>query len=191
MTIAALSLLTAEATLINHGVLELPGLGNPGGEETYVETTWNGGADLTYLQKWNTDGTGFDQSPGIGGYTFTPDGNVATSTVTWDMSVNNPGGLGLSYILLKDGSAGGGSGNTLYHLYGIGADMASNGSASLTINGLKGISHYTFFGAEINGPPPPPPPPPPPNGVPEGGTSVLMLGLSLIGLGVLRRRFRK
>jgi hypothetical protein len=37
-------------------------------------------------------------------------------------------------------------------------------------------------------PPPPPPPPPPP--VPDGGVTLMLLGGALVGLEILRRRFR-
>lgn len=42
--------------------------------------------------------------------------------------------------------------------------------------------------AEGHNNPPPPPPPPPPTTVPDGGATIALFGLSLLGLGLLRRR---
>ena len=87
-----------------------------------------------------------------------------------DSRVINLGSGGLfTWVIAKYGTAG--------QVYYIG-DLSD--TIVLPRRGLNGngISHYTLFG-------------PPGTGVPDGGTTVLLLGWALAGLGVITRQIRK
>ena len=91
--------------------------GNPEDELAYLEGAL--GFDLTYLLKFETDGNGLSEDPGIGIYTFDDGGNVTTDTVSCDLTGTD--GFILSYILLKDGNLPMGDG--IYNLYQVTTDM--------------------------------------------------------------------
>ena len=136
---------SAQASLQHVAFLEIPNLGNPSAEKDYLEANWSGGVDLTYLQKWNTDGTDFDQDPGIGTYTFDPDGNVNNMEITWDLAAT---AYDLAFVLVKGGNAGGG--NKYYNLYTVTADQLKDSISpqEIIVNEAadKGISHVSVFG---------------------------------------------
>jgi hypothetical protein len=135
----------ALASLEHVAFIEIPNLGNPGNEKDYLEAFWSGGVDLTYLQKWDTDGTGFDQNPGIGTYTFDPDGNVPKMEITWDLTAT---AYDLAFVFVKGGNARGG--NKYYNLYTVTAgkmkDSITAQEIILEATERKDISHISFFG---------------------------------------------
>jgi hypothetical protein len=169
---------STQASLVDEGALNLPNLGSPEAEKAYLESL-GVFSDLTYLQKWNTDGTGFAlTTTGIGTYTFSPDGNVATMDITWDLTGT---AYDLAYVLVKDGNAPDGpNGEKLkwYHRYSVTADQVKNSLTpqAITINNDKGISHISFFGVTDGG------------SVPEPATALVWS--LLIGMGVAYRRYR-
>ncbi len=156
------------------------GNSNPSTEIDLVEDAFPGLGDLTYLAKYDYDDAAFEGPYGNPQFTSTGFNASGEATVGWDLSGTS---YQLKAIVVK-------TANTYLNVYTVGPDMGFLGFQVVVDapDNKDSISHTTFLGMPGT---PPPPPPPPPNGVPEGGTSVLMLGLSLIGLGVLRRRLRK
>lgn len=151
-------------------------LGNPTAEQAFIEMDQSLAAgSLTYLNKFDADGS-FDNGGSVdqSHFTATLMNGGADATITWDLATS---GFELSYVLVKDGREA--HGGFLYHLYGVTPDQVfnSNGGQFVTINGSKGISHISFFGS-------------PGAPVPDGGSTVAMLGLALAGLAVARSKFR-
>ena len=105
--------------------------------------------------------------------TVTFNGNVAT--VSWDLTGS---GFTLDGLLIKDGNVQGGG--MLYRFYGVSADETLVGSGTVTFdNPVRDISHITFFGSPGGGQ------------VPDGGTTVMLLGAALGSLGMARRFLKK
>jgi hypothetical protein len=102
---------------------------------------------------------------------------VQVSSSTWNISWNLTGsGFTLDGVLIKDGSLNPGE---LYRFYGVSADEALIGSGTVTFdNPVRGISHISFFGS-------------PGGSVPDGGTTVMLLGAALGSLGMARRFLKK
>ena len=158
-----------------------PALGNPSAETTYVSTNYNGGAPLTFLTKEEGGSYGPDGSIGTNGDTYfdvTLGPGGTSAVISWDLTGS---GFQLNFVLLKDGDDPI-TGNILYHIYSVSADEVN---ASLTpqtvfmepfgtVNPTKAISHISFLGN--------------PGAVPDSGMTVTLLGVSLAGLAVLRRR---
>jgi VPDSG-CTERM motif len=100
-----------------------------------------------------------------------PDGTQAT--VSWNLTGT---GLQMGFILVKDGDVMG-DGTLALHLYGVTTDQMTIGTGVVTVNGAGGhmISHISFFGGAGGQ-------------VPDSGMTVTLLGASLAGIEVLRRR---
>jgi hypothetical protein len=80
----------------------------------------------------------------------------------------------LDGVLIKDGNVQGQG--MLYRFYGVSADETLIGEGTVTFDDpVRGISHISFFGS------------PGGNGVPDGGTTVMLLGVALGALGMARR----
>jgi len=152
-------------------------IGNPAQELNYLQTHGGGSYQPTflsatsqYLGKFNNNNTIENGAINISSY--------VTITVvdghTWDVSWNLTGsGFVLDGMLLKDGVSS--PRNQLYRFYGVSADETLIGSGTVTFdNPVKNISHLTFFGS-------------PGGAVPDGGTTVMLLGAALGALGVMRR----
>jgi hypothetical protein len=152
-------------------------LGNGQAERDYLAE--NGYMDdcCQYLGKfdagkgWNTQDPG--ALPNISQYITV----TQTSGTTWDISWNLTGsGYTLCGALIKDG-AGGMPGKQLYRFYDVsaGQEVIGSGTVSFADIGRNGfnISHITFFGCAA--------------GVPDGGTTVMLLGAALGALGIVRR----
>jgi hypothetical protein len=96
------------------------------------------------------------------------------SATTWEISWNLTGsGFTLDGVLIKNGRVQG-SGH-LYRFYGVSADQTLVGSGAVTFdNPVRNISHLTFFGS--------------PGGVvvPDGGTTLMLIGAALGALGFAR-----
>jgi hypothetical protein len=103
--------------------------------------------------------------------------------------VENSGGTidltGYKYAVLHygkgKGGAGQGGGVVAFYLNGTIGDYTfpSNGAGP---NGKGGLSFVRLYGGQ-NGTTPPP------NSVPEGGSTIALLGMTLLGVGALRRKF--
>jgi VPDSG-CTERM motif len=93
---------------------------------------------------------------------------------TWEISWNLTGsGFTLDGVLIKNGRVQG-SGH-IYRFYGVSADEALVGSGTVTFdNPVRNISHLTFFGSSGGV-------------VPDGGTTVMLLGAALGALALVRR----
>jgi hypothetical protein len=169
--------LSARANLIDLGIRMLPtALGNPADEAAFIEADQNlASGSLTYLNKFENSGNfGNDGAVDSSHFTAVLTDGGANGLVTWDLAST---GFQLSYVFVKDGREAHGS--FLYHLYGVTADQVfnSNGEQLVTINGRKGISHISFFGT------------PGGSSVPDAGSTVALLGLALLGIGIARRKF--
>jgi VPDSG-CTERM motif len=97
---------------------------------------------------------------------------------TWEISWNLTGsGFTLDGVLIKDGNVQGEG--DIYRFYGVSADEALAGSGTVTFdNPVRDISHISFFGS-------------PGGQVPDGGTTVMLLGAALGSLGMARRFLKK
>jgi hypothetical protein len=100
-----------------------------------------------------------------------------TTTTTWTISWNLAGsGFTLDGVLIKDGTSGV-HGQSIYEFFAVSADEKVSGSGTVAFDGQftgKNISHISFFGS-------------PGGQVPDGGTTVMLLGAALSTLGVARR----
>jgi hypothetical protein len=148
-------------------------IGNPSAELAYLQN--NGGpflpATSQFLFKQNNDGT----TDGTFGQYFTV--NFAAETNSWDISWNLTGsGMTLDGVLIKDGKIPH-TENMLYRFYGVSADETLVGSGTVMFDG-KNISHVEFLGS-------------PGGSVPDGGTTIMLLGAALGSLGVARRFLKK
>jgi len=93
---------------------------------------------------------------------------------TWEISWNLTGsGFTLDGVLIKDGTVQGSG--VIYRFYAVSADEALIGAGTVTFdNPVRDISHISFFGS-------------PGGSVPDGGTTVMLLGGALGALGIARR----
>ena len=153
-------------------------IGNPAAELTYLQTHGGGSYQPTFLPgtsqflfKQNNDGS----TEGNFGQFFTVN---QVSGNAWDISWNLTGsGFTLDGMLIKDGNVQGGG--MLYRFYGVSADETLVGSGTVTFdNPVRNISHISFFGS-------------PGGQVPDGGTTVMLLGAALGSLGMARRFLKK
>ncbi len=177
--IALAGLGQAQASVIDLGTRLLRlGSGGPEVGAAYIEM--DQGLDpgtLVYLNRFESNKDGFTNDGAVDGSHFgttLTDGD-ANATISWDLSTT---GFQLSYVFIKDGRTGNG-GPVLYHLYGITPDEVFNsmGNQYVTIDGTKQISYLVFFG--VPGSPT----------VPEGGSTLILLGSALGLLELGRRRF--
>jgi hypothetical protein len=147
-------------------------LGSPSDEAAWIASVT--GADVTYLNKFNYGSTGgFDNTGAVGSASFDPGGSAkgTEKTISWNLTGT---GYEASYVLIKNGTVGG----HLYRLYMVTDDQAISGSGTVTFGPIypsKQISHVGWFGSGATS-------------VPDGGTTLLLLGSALVGLGALRRR---
>jgi VPDSG-CTERM motif len=124
-----------------------------------------------FATKWER-GTGFEDPNNPFNQYFTI---TETSATTWHVEWNLDGsGFTLCGLLIKDGAV---SGKQLYGFYGVSADelIQGEGDVSFADIGRNGrqISHLSFFVCQA--------------GVPDGGTTVMLLGAALGVLGMARR----
>jgi hypothetical protein len=153
-------------------------LGDPAAELNYLQNNGGGSYQPTFLPatsqflfKMNNNGS----TEGTFGQYFTI--NMVSGN-SWDISWDLTGsGFQLDGVLIKDGVAG--PNNHLYRFYGVSADEVLVGSGTVTFDDpVKNISHISFFGS-------------PSGQVPDGGTTVMLLGAALSSLGMARRFFKK
>jgi hypothetical protein len=153
-------------------------IGNPASELNYLQTNGGGSYQPTflpatsqYLGKFERNGPIENGAIDIASYVTI---NVVTGN-TWVVEWNLTGsGFTLDGLLVKDGNVQGSG--MLYRFYGVSADETLIGKGTVTFDDpVKNISHITFFGS------------PGGNGVPDGGTTVMLLGVALAALGMARR----
>jgi len=146
-------------------------LGNAGdGTELSAFQDLSGHQDAEICFKSATSGTTTGTFAG-GSITISLN-NDNTIQVTWDMSAS--GGVVCGF-LTKDGSG------TIASIYEVAADQGVSGTAALEVpgNGGSALSHLTVFCC--------------PGGVttPDSGTTAMLLGSALAGLGVVRRYLKR
>jgi hypothetical protein len=174
IAIAGLGLQQAQAHLLDPDQFFHSGpIGNPTNELNHLQN--NGGpflpATSKFLFKKNNNGS----TDGDFGDFFTVSMTTGNS---WDISWKLAGsGFGFDGVLIKDGNVQGSG--MLYRFYGVSADEKFVGSGTVTFDDpVKNISHIGFFGS---------PGSPTQHGVPDGGTTVMLLGGALSVLGMARR----
>jgi VPDSG-CTERM motif len=90
--------------------------------------------------------------------------------VSWDFSGTN---LTFCGALIKDGTVQGSG--TIYSFFTPTADQLVSGSGIVSFSNLRDISHISLFACAGG------------HGVPDGGTTVMLLGAALGALGMARR----
>ena len=178
--VAALAAVSASAATINLGI----------GDTTYVGSVNDGipsspANEVIYINTLITRPAGSGDLL-IGTETYNRMGSTLfaalpisdlTGALKFD-STNVGDATGFEYVLGKYDAAQAGS--LVWYLGGIAnLDLVS---LPLTYNG-HGISHLSLYNA--TGTPPPPPPPPP--SVPDGGSTVMLLGIALGAIALARR----
>ena len=174
IAVAGLGLQQPQAHLLDPVQFFVNGpIGNPPDELSYLQN--NGGpylpATSQFLFKQNKDGT----KDGTFGQYFTV---TKITGDTWDISWDLTGsGFLLDGLLIKDGQVQ--PLGMLYRFYGVSADETLIGLGTVTFdNPVKDISHVIFFGS-------------PGGSVPDGGTTIMLLGAALGSLGMARRFLKK
>ena len=177
--IALIGLLCAGLTTLSRANLIDLGQGNLGNNSDATELAGfiaaGGASDSQLVFKQGTPG--FTTLPFAGGFiTFSVNAND-TLHVIWDMT--GTGGF-VTGFLTKDGDA------HLVHYYSVTADQALSGSGDLIVpgNGADSLSHLDVFADGVN-------PNPQGTGVPDGGTTLMLLGAALGSLGMARRFLKR
>ena len=169
----------ASATLIDLGERDLATrLNGVAAAQAYIEAAQGlPPGTLTYLNLFDGDTNIFANNGAVDSSHFAVsliDGGI-NGEISWNLDT---AGFQLSYVFLKDGRNSK-TGPYLYHLYGVTPDEVfnSNGDQFVTINGIRYITYIAFFG--VPGSP----------SVPEGGTTLFLLGSALCALEFTRRAF--
>jgi hypothetical protein len=151
----------ARAGVVDLGEHELDNSGE--GTELQAFIDLSGHTDATLCFKSDQDNPDF-----TGSITFSVNDDN-TLHVEWTLT----GDQVICGFLTKDGSG------TLAHLYSVNADQGHSGEADLIVpgNGASALSHLTAFCC-------------PAQNVPDSGTTAMLLGSALTGLGFMRR-YRK
>ena len=179
IAIAGMSLQQAQAHLLDpHQFFTNGPIGNPAAELNYLQTNGGGSYQPTflpatsqYLGKFNSGGGIEDGAIDISAYVTINVVSPNSWVVTWNLTGS---GFTLDGVLIKDGNVQGQG--MLYRFYGVSADETLVGKGTVTFDDpRRSISHITFFGS------------PGGNGVPDGGTTVMLLGVALGALGMARR----
>jgi hypothetical protein len=179
IAIAGMSLQQAQAHLLDpHQFFNAGPIGNPAAELNYLQTNGGGAYQPTflpatsqYLGKFNSGGGIEDGAIDISAYVTINMVSPNSWVVTWNLTGS---GFTLDGVLIKDGNVQGQG--MLYRFYGVSADETLVGKGTVTFDDpRRSISHITFFGS------------PGGNGVPDGGTTVMLLGAALGALGMARR----
>jgi VPDSG-CTERM motif len=153
-------------------------IGNPSNELNYLQTHGGGSYQPTFLPATSQylgkkdAATGFENGAiNISQYVTVTRPTANTWVISWNLTGS---GFVLDGVLIKTGNVKG-QGH-MYRFYGVSADETLIGSGTVTFdNPVKNISHATFFGSPGGGV------------VPDGGTTVMLLGAALGALGMARR----
>jgi hypothetical protein len=174
IAVAGLGLQQAQAHLLDPTQFTTPDpIGNPASETQYLKDNNFLPDSSMFLFKEDKDG---NQEGSFGSF-FTITKTTASS---WSITWNLTGGFTLDGVLIKDGSEAGSNGDQLYRFYGVSADELTAGAGIVAFDDpVKGISHIGFLGSEGG------------NGVPDGGSTVMLLGAALGSLGMVRRFLKK
>jgi len=172
VAVAGLGFQQAQASLMFQQYFVTNGpIGNPTQDTQYLINNFGQPSDLVSLFKENNDGT----TAGLYGKYFTV---TMTTSSLWTVSWNLTGtGFTLDSVLIKDGATR--NNQQLYGFYTVSADQAIIGSGTVDFNGTlpfgmnRKISFVEFFGSPITS-------------VPDGGSTVMLLGVALGALGVVR-----
>lgn len=178
MAVVALGFQQAQAHLIDPFQFTTPNpIGNPAADLTYLQSHSGGSytpaflsATSQFLFKKNNNGT----TDGTFGQFFTVSISGSVANITWDLTGS---GFTLDGVFIKDGVAS--PHNLLYRFYGVSADETLVGSGTVRFdNPVKGVSFVEFFGS-------------PGGSVPDGGTTVMLLGAALGALGMAGRFLKR
>jgi hypothetical protein len=178
IAVAGLGLQQAQAHLLDpHQFFTNGPIGNPTNELNYLQTNGGGSyvptflpATSQYLGKFNDGGPIENGAINISTYVTVTELSGNSWQISWNLTGS---GFTLDGLLVKSGNVQGQG--MLYRFYGVSADETAIGSGTVTLNNpVKDISHITFFGS-------------PGGAVPDGGTTVMLLGAALGALGIARR----
>jgi hypothetical protein len=157
----------SRAAVIDKGEVDLPNNGDAAELQGFFDV--GGDADASICFKQVTSGTT------TGGGTITISVNDDnTLHVEWDMTTSTTVEV-VCGLLTKDGKG------NLVHYYTVTSPDQVSGSADLIVpgNGARALSHLDVFCC------------PGEHQVPDGGTTVILLGMALSGLGVARRYLKR
>jgi hypothetical protein len=156
-------------------------IGSPADDTAYLINNFGQQSDLVSLYKLNNDGTTDPNLPlnSSGDFKIT-----MTSGNTWMVSWNLTGsGYMLESLLIKDGGV---RNKQLYGFYPVINNEGTTGSGTVSFVGEtlilptpRNISFVEFFGSPV------------PTHVPDGGSTAILLGAGLSGLGFLRRLVKR
>jgi hypothetical protein len=177
IVVAGMGLQQAQGHLLDpHQFFTAGPIGNPTAELNYLQTQGGGSYQPTFLPatsqflgKFQSNGNITNGEIDISTYVTVNVVSPNTWVVQWNLTGS---GFTLDGLLIKNGNVQG-QGH-LYRFYGVSADETLIGKGTVTFdNPRKAISHLSFFGS--------------PGGVPDGGTTVTLLGAALGALGLARR----
>jgi VPDSG-CTERM motif len=176
IAVAGMGLQQAQAHLLDPDQFFTAGpIGNGTDENAFLQNRGSLPATSQFLGKYNQGGVFENGAINISSYVSVTE----VSGNTWEISWNLTGsGFTLDGVLIKDGRVQG-KGH-IYRFYGVSDDQALVGSGTVTFDDpVRDISHISFFGS------------PGGNGVPDGGTTLMLLGAALGSLGMARRFLKR
>ncbi len=140
-------------------------LTGPSAEAAWIQSHLGLSSAPIYLNKIDAE-SGWDNTGAVDSSHFTAPTTLGTTAdISWDLTGT---GYEVNYVLTKSGVIPG-TKEHLYHLYAVTADQVLVGGGSVTVDGLKGISHISFFGSTGSS-------------APDGGLTLALLGLGLSGI---------
>jgi len=156
----------ARANVIDLGEVELPNNGDQTELDGFVDLGGDADSVICFKDKVSGETT-------FGGMITISVNADDTLHVEWDMTGSTNGEV-ICGFLTKDGKG------NFVHYYQITSPDQVMGSADFEVpgNGADSLSHLTVFCC-------------PGTSVPDGGTTVMLLGLALSGLGAARRYLKK
>jgi VPDSG-CTERM motif len=175
VAVAGLGLQHAQAHLLDPQQFFTNGpIGNPSQELSFLQNTGALPGTSQFLGKFENSGAVEDGAINISQFVTLDMINANTWEISWNLTGS---GFTLDGVLIKDGNVQGKG--MLYRFYGVSADEKLIGSGIVTFDSpVRGISHLTLFGS-------------PGGSVPDGGATVMLLGLGLSSLGIVRRYLKR
>jgi hypothetical protein len=176
IAVAGLGFQQAQAHLLDPQTFFLDNpLGSGTEEAAYLSSHGYTDECCQYLGKQNANGSFENGAINISQYVTITHVSGTTWDVSWDLTGS---GFTLCGVLIKDGAV---NQQQIYRFYGVSADETVVGSGTVSfadIQNGRNISHISFFGCAGQQ-------------VPDGGTTVMLLGAALSSLGVARRYLKK